>query len=41
MGSKRSSRRRKVGNIFMEGDIIGSNITLRIREVDTIALLCA
>ena len=26
-GSERSSRRRKVGNIFMEGDISGSNIT--------------
>ena len=25
----------------MEGDISGSNITPRIREVDTIALLCA
>ena len=40
-GSERSSRRRKVGNIFMEGDISGSNITSHIREVDMIALLRA
>ena len=40
-GSKRSSRRRKAGNIFMKGDISGSNITPRIEEVDTIAILRA
>ena len=31
----------KIGNIFVEGDISGSNITSRIMEVDTIALLHA